>query len=48
MSTGAFLIMLGFSIGVQLGWRSDWFRKLFRMGPYRRMPKVPYRWIDKE
>ena len=34
------LIVIGFSIGMQLGWRTDWFRRLFRMGPYRRKPKV--------
>ncbi len=43
---GWLLIPIGFAIGVRLGWESDWFRRLFRLGPYRRPPKVPYRWID--
>lgn len=40
------LMMAAFAIGVNLGWKSDWCRRLFRMGPYKRLPKVPYHFID--
>ncbi len=46
MSLGYILVMIGFSIGLQLGWHSDWFRRLFRMGPYKRPRKTTYRWKD--
>lgn len=36
------LMAAAFVIGAQLGWRSDWFRRLFRMGPYKRPPRVRY------
>jgi len=35
-----------FVFGFRLGWASDWFRRLFRLGPYRRLPKVPYRFLE--
>jgi len=46
MNWGAILVTGGFWFGLWLSWESDWFRRLFRMGPYRRPPKVPYRFLD--
>lgn len=34
------LMMAAFMIGARLGWESDWFRRLFRLGPYRRKSRV--------
>lgn len=40
MNWGAILVTLGLVIGLRLGWESDWYRRLFRLGPYRRKPKI--------
>lgn len=40
------IIMSAWIFGFRLGWQSDWVRRLFRLGPYRRLPKVPYRFKD--
>lgn len=49
MEPGFFFVMIGLSIGLQLGWHSDWYRRLFKMGPYKKPPKPPttdYHWKD--
>lgn len=37
---GYILIPLGLHLGFWLSWKSDWYRRLLRQGPYRRTPKI--------
>jgi hypothetical protein len=40
------IITLFFLFGFRLGWDSDWCRRLFRLGPYKRAPHAPYHFKD--
>lgn len=39
---GAAVIVSGFMLGARLGWKSDWVRRLFRLGPYRKPKPATY------
>lgn len=40
------VITAAFMLGAKLGWQTDWVSRLFKLGPYKRLPKVPYRFLD--